>query len=249
MARFLLLREPMVKDAKKKEEGKSSTSDEPDKKSEKKAKEKKKAPKVEELPKRLNTGDAATIKRMLDDAVIQVMLDDSEEGLGYKEDIALSNLKLVVGFAGVGASLVSHVYPAPFPKNWLCLLLCCAWYFLMSGVLQLILSFCELESILLVRGKSKGEVGLNFSTHMPRFQEMFTLAITPLPTGSLGLASAPKFKPVMTSSEVEVSEDGSQKQWPCNHFFSEEGLFAEEAFIAEARAFIVEYEKLSSKKK
>ena len=42
---------------------------------------------------------------MLDDAVIQVMLDEEkDEGLGYEEDTALSNLKLVVGFAGVGAS-------------------------------------------------------------------------------------------------------------------------------------------------
>ena len=57
----------------------------------------------------------------------QVVLDESHEGLNYEEDSALSNLKLVVGFAGVGASLVSHVYPAPFPKNWLVLLLCCAW--------------------------------------------------------------------------------------------------------------------------
>ena len=54
-------------------------------------------------------------------------MDQTEEGLGYVEDTALSNLKLVVGFAGVGASLVSHIYPAPFPKNWLVLLLCCAW--------------------------------------------------------------------------------------------------------------------------
>lgn len=56
-----------------------------------------------------------------------MVLDESHEGLNYEEDSALSNLKLVVGFAGVGASLVSHVYPAPFPKNWLVLLLCCAW--------------------------------------------------------------------------------------------------------------------------
>ena len=242
----------MAKDAKKKEEDKSSAGDEPkkEKKKEKEKKEKKPVPRDDEPAKRLNIGDSATIKRMLDDAVIQVMLDnEKDEGLGYEEDTALSNLKLVVGFAGVGASLVSHVYPGGFPKNWLVLLLCCAWYFLMSGVLQLILSFCELESILLLRGKTKGEPGLNVSSHMPRFQEMYTLAITPLPTGSLGLASAPKFSPVMTSTQVEVSEDGSQKQWPCNHFFTEEGVFAEEAFIADARAFIQEYEKLSSKKK
>mmetsp|Transcript_773 Transcript_773/g.1579 ORF Transcript_773/g.1579 Transcript_773/m.1579 type:complete len:222 (+) Transcript_773:20-685(+) len=192
-------------------------------------------------PKKTNLGDSATIKRILDDAVVQVVLDDSDEGLGYVEDSALSNLKLVVGFAGVGASLVSHVYPAPFPKNWLVLLLCCAWYFLMSGILQLILSFCELESILLVRGKDGGQ-GLNFSSHLPRFQEMYTLGITPLPKGSMGLASAPKFRPMLRSTVVETSVDGSQKQWPVNHFFDEDGNFAEDAFISEVRAFVKAYQ-------
>merc|ERR1711935_316094 len=199
-----------------------------------------------EAPKKTNLGDSATIKRLMDDAVIQVVLDDSHEGLSYVEDSALSNLKLVVGFAGVGASLVSHVYPAPFPKNWLVLLLCCAWYFLMSGILQLILSFCELESILLVRGKTADTQGLNFSSHLPRFQEMYTLGITPLPKGSLGLASAPKFRPMPPSTVVETSTDGSQKQWPVNHFFDEEGTFAEDAFINDVRAFVKAYH---SKKK
>jgi len=194
-----------------------------------------------DVPKKTNLGDSATIKRIMDDAVIQVVLDESHEGLNYEEDSALSNLKLVVGFAGVGASLVSHVYPAPFPKNWLVLLLCCAWYFLMSGILQLILSFCELESILLVRGPTPDVCGLNFSSHLPRFQEMYTLGITPLPKGSLGLASAPKFRPMPPSTVVATSADGSQKQWPVNHFFDEEGTFAEESFINDVRAFVKAY--------
>ena len=35
-----------------------------------------------------------------------------------------------------------------------------------------------------------------------------------------------------TSTVVATSVDGSQKQWPVNHFFDEEGTFAEEAFLA-----------------
>ena len=42
-----------------------------------------------------------------------------EDDLNYVEDTALSNLKLVIGFAGVGSSGVSHAYPAAFPKNWM----------------------------------------------------------------------------------------------------------------------------------
>jgi hypothetical protein len=128
----------------------------------------------------------------------QVMMDD-EDGLGYDEDTALSNVKLVVGFAGVGASLFSHVYPAPFPKNWWVLLICVGWYFAMSSVLQFFLSFMEIESILLARGKERPGgrrgPGLNLHSHFPRFQEMYTLGVTPLPRGSLGLYSAPKFWP------------------------------------------------------
>lgn len=123
-------------------------------------------------PKKTNLGDSGTMKRMLDDAAIKVLLNRDE--LHYEEDTALSNIKLLVGFAGVGASLISHVYPAPFPKNWWVLLTCCAFYFICSGVLQLLLSFVELESILLVKGKKnsqgKQRVGFNVSSHFPRFQ-------------------------------------------------------------------------------
>lgn len=58
------------------------------------------------------------------------------DDLGYVEDVSLSNLKLLIGFASVGASAVSHVYPATFPKNWWVLLICCAAYFIGSGILQ-----------------------------------------------------------------------------------------------------------------
>ena len=124
-------------------------------------------------------GDVNTMKRMIDDAVrrrlhlallrprstpacpdqiIGVLLEDDSD---FVEDVALSNFKLVVGFASVGASVVSHVYPAAFPKNWCAggvrapktrkhtqadsrsarrarrhvLLLCCLWYFIGSGIL------------------------------------------------------------------------------------------------------------------
>ena len=64
----------------------------------------------------------------------QVILD--KDDLHYVADVALSNLKLIIGFAGVGSSGVSHAYPASFPKNWWVLLVCCAFYFITSGILQ-----------------------------------------------------------------------------------------------------------------
>ena len=139
--------------------------------------------------------------------------------MGYEEDTTLSNLKLIVGFAGVGASLVSHVHPAPFPRNWWVLLICCTFYFVCSGILQYLLSFVELESILLVRGK-KGEggkrgAGLNLHSHFPRFQEVYTLGITPLPRGSLRLPWAPAFTPRAVVDGQPLVSAPDQKQWSC----------------------------------
>mmetsp|Transcript_3004 Transcript_3004/g.5078 ORF Transcript_3004/g.5078 Transcript_3004/m.5078 type:complete len:250 (+) Transcript_3004:63-812(+) len=228
----------------KKEEDKEESEEETeDKKEDKKAgkskKEKSKEKEKEKddrVAKKTNLGDSGTMKRMLDDAAIKVVLESSE--LGYEEDTALSNVKLIIGFAGVGASLLSHVYPAPFPKNWWVLLGCCAWYFIASGILQLLLSFVELESILLMRGKRDGgkrTPGFNMSSHFPRFQEFYTLGITPVPNGSLGLPWAPKFKPFTDKDEAAPA---NQRQWSVSSFFDDEGFFYEELFCDAVREFI-----------
>ena len=205
------------------------------------AKESKSSYSSAEQPKRTNLGDSGTMKRMLDDAVIKVILDRNE--LNYEEDTALSNIKLLIGFAGVGASLISHIYPATFPKNWWVLLACCAFYFICSGVLQLLLSFVEIESILLVKPKKdadgKMRLGFNVSAHFPRFQEMYTIGLPPLPRGSLGLAWAEKFKPQNPELPVEPSANGfGQRRWSVSEFFDEDGFFHEEEFEAQVASFL-----------
>ena len=208
----------------------ATTEDEP--KEEKKVKQKK-VKEIELTPKKTALGDTATIKRIMDDAVISVVLD-KEEGQGYLEDTSMSNLKLVIGFAGVGSSLLSHVYPATFPRNWWVLLFCCAFYFAMSGVLQLLLSFVELESILIVRGKSRPDgtkrSGINISTHFPRFQEMFTLGLTPVAGGAFSLASGEKFRPDIKGGNTAPL--CLQRSWCVASYFDEDGLFAELEFMA-----------------
>lgn len=193
-------------------------------------------------------GDGITMKRMIDDAIIGVLLEDDSD---FVEDVALSNFKLVVGFASVGASVVSHVYPAAFPKNWHVLLLCCLWYFIGSGILQLLLSFVELESIVLLRYKEKRDrrpYGLNVSTHFPRYQDVFTLGVTPLPSGSLGLVSAPKFKPEQPEEgEPLASDDHTQVHWSVAELFDERGVFYEEKCMDMARAFLRKYHSESDR--
>jgi len=206
------------------------------------------------IPKKTCLGDSATMKRMLDDAAIKVLLDESE--LGYEEDTALSNVKLIVGFTGVAASLVSHVYPLSFPKNWWVLFACCAGYFICAGILQLLLSFVELESILVTRAtkdaSGKSTPGFTLSSHFPRYQEIYTLGITPLPKGSLALISLPKYEP---SEERKVGGPPSfgppgfgEQHWDVTKFFDDEGIFYEEKFCDELRSFFKAYESSVSKK-
>ena len=64
-----------------------------------------------EQEKKAILGDTATIKRMLDDAVVEVLLDSEDDsGLHtmFVDDTSMSNMKLFVGFSAVGASLLSH---------------------------------------------------------------------------------------------------------------------------------------------
>jgi len=216
---------------------------------EKKAKKEKSTKYEKEIvPKKTALGDTATIKRLMDDAVVNVLIGhpiDGSAGEGYVEDTGMSNFKLVVGFSAVGSSLLSHGYPAQFPKNWGVLLACCSFYFAMSGVLQLLLSFVELESILLVRGKEttssakERSPALNFSSHFPRFQEFYTLGVVPVPGGSLALASAPRFRPELEGGNP--APNCMQRSWSVAGFFDEEGTFAEEAFEKEVQSFMREY--------
>jgi len=134
------------------------------------------------------------------------------------------------------------------------LLWCCAFYFICSGILQLLLSFVELEAILFTKGKrdstGKRGPGLNVSSHFPRFQEVYTLGITPLPRGSIGLAWSAKFKPqpLEPGNGPRIADGVAQQQWLVSDFFDDEGFFHEEPFLEEARAFVKEYEESLLKK-
>lgn len=178
------------------------------------------------------------------------MLEDESP---FVEDVGLSNLKLIIGFGSVAASVVSHVYPAPFPKNWWVLLGCCLWYFIGSGLLQLLLSFVELESIVLLRYKDKERrgnraAGINVTSHFPRYDHVYTLGITPLPSGSLALFSAPKFKLNPTPKGEELPQaDYAQIHWSVAEFFDEEGVFFEDKCMDMTRQFLDNYERESKR--
>lgn len=184
-------------------------------------------------------GDTANMKRLLDDHVAEVLQSE----LKYEEDVGMSNIKLIVGFSGVLAGLISHVYPKPFPANWWVLLACCIWYFAMSGILQLILSYMELEAFLQLKPKSLGAPGLNIASNFPRFTDKYVLAVTPLPKGSLGMLSAPKF-----NCKTAAADGVHHMEVSVTRYFDEDGVFHEDVFGADVRKFIAGFEAKHTKK-
>ncbi|KAG6549848.1 hypothetical protein Mapa_008829 [Marchantia paleacea] len=93
-----------------------------DKEQAKKAGEKEEVVK-EEKPKTINHNDHYSIKRVLDDAVSEVVL-----GRGYEENVNLSNVKMAIGLITCAIALAAQFYPKKFPENKTFLIGCIILY-------------------------------------------------------------------------------------------------------------------------
>ena len=115
----------------------------------------------------------------------------------------------------------------------------------MSGVLQLLLSFVELESILVMKAKKDSPTresvpALNISSSFPRFQEIYTLGIAPVPGSAItSLHRAPRFAPEIEGGNS--SDYCMQCSWRVDAFFDEDGVFAEDDFIGVVNEFVRKY--------
>lgn len=79
------------------------------------------------------------------------------------------------------------------------------------------------------------------SSHFPRFQEVYTLAVTPLPSGRLlPQAGSPTFRPDLPGGNT--SPYCMQRSWSIEKYFDEEGDFTEEEFQQAVRDMMHEYE-------
>ena len=182
----------------------------------------------------------------MDDAAITALLDEDE--LDYDEDVSLSSVKLVVGFAGVGASLVSHAFPAPFPKNWWVLLYCrCAWSLLLQRRPP-VHALVHEQNILLVQGKRSAAATTtaaaaaaasvaraSTSRRTSRASRRCTRWRSALPKGRDGAVEraqvhAPN-RPPKPTDEPSYVGGAFQQSWACNHYFDEEGYFDEDSFV------------------
>ena len=155
----------------------------------------------------VDLGDMVKLKQILDEAVASKILEKLEE------DYRLDNFKLGIMIAACGFAMVAQFAPLPFPDSRQVLGLCCCVYFVLSGILQLITTFIDMDSILLTKPLGKNDknpelekYGVRVRSQLPRFSEWYTVIL-----------------------EFQNREDSPyvEQRWSVGQFFDKEGMFDE----------------------
>merc|ERR1712232_331624 len=93
----------------------------------------------------VDLGDMVKLKQVLDEAVASVLLEKLDE------DYRWDNFKLSIMALACIFAMVAQFAPIPFPESRPILGVCGCAYFFLSGVLQLIATFIDKDSILLTK--------------------------------------------------------------------------------------------------
>lgn len=96
----------------------------------------------------IETGDSVKVKQVLDDATIAAITD-----AGYEGNYSWDDKKLLLMFVACVFAMIAQFYPMPFPKSRPLLAVCCAMYFIISGVLQFIVTFIDKDTIMFTKAK------------------------------------------------------------------------------------------------
>lgn len=177
----------------------------------------------------VDLGDMVKLKQVLDEAVAAAILELQPE------DYRWDNLKLIIMFTACLFACMAQFAPLPFPESRPVLGVCGTAYFVLSGVLQLITTFVDKDSILLtlplsdtdtdtvtdtskvtVKNKDMLKTGLRVRSALPRFSEWYTVTIE------------------FQLPEQEAAARQVHQRWSVGQFFDKEGYFDETGFMQQA---------------
>ncbi|CAM8879189.1 unnamed protein product [Rhodiola kirilowii] len=178
--------------------------------------------------KKANLLDHHSIKHILDESVTEVVTSR-----GYKENVKLSNVKLLLGVVTIAVALVAQFYWKKFPENKNFLIGCIILYVVVNGLLQLIIFTKEKNAILFTHPPegSFTSTGLIVSSKLPRFSDLYTLTI----------ASA---DPESISANKPVELTKSVTKW-----FTKDGVLVEGLFWKDVEGLASDYAKEQNKTK
>ena len=86
------------------------------------------------------------VKQVLDDATVEAVTE-----AGYIINYHSENMKLLLMFLSCVSAMVAQFFPMPFPQSRPLLGLCCAIYFVLSTILQYIVSFVDRDTIIITK--------------------------------------------------------------------------------------------------
>lgn len=196
---------------------------------------------------KVDTGDIIKVKQMLDETVAGTFLDDLDvntdekeltenaKTLHFLEDHRLNNIKLVVMTVACAFAVVAQFAPLSFPASRPILGACCTVYFLLSAVLQLVMTFLDRDCILITKVMSLEQTteellknnpsmithGLRIRTSLPRFSEFYSVSI--------------EFQGIINSPIVK-------KSWSVGKFFDVLGMFDEYGLMDEVQMLYAQFE-------
>eukprot|EP00591_Stephanopyxis_turris_P011931 CAMPEP_0195517352 /NCGR_PEP_ID=MMETSP0794_2-20130614/10539_1 /TAXON_ID=515487 /ORGANISM="Stephanopyxis turris, Strain CCMP 815" /LENGTH=151 /DNA_ID=CAMNT_0040646143 /DNA_START=43 /DNA_END=495 /DNA_ORIENTATION=+ len=102
----------------------------------------------------VDVGDIVKLRQVLDEAVAAALIDGPPK---LEEDYNLENIQLSVMFLACVFAALGQFSPLPFPESRLILGGCCISYFILSGILQLVVTFVRMDAILITKPPKNGD--------------------------------------------------------------------------------------------
>lgn len=210
----------------------------------------------------VDTGDIVKLKQILDECVSNTFLkpshletlDPRAKNIGLLEDHKLNNTKLILMATACAFAMVAQFARVPFPESRPLLGACCAVYFLLSGILQLIFTFIDKDCILITKPMPDSEAAANWKKNplitkpMSDSEASANLKKNPnLNKYGLRIRTIfPRFSEFYTVQieyqNLENSPFVSQT-WSVGQFFDKEGMFDEYGLQYEVEATFRRFER------
>lgn len=190
----------------------------------------------------VDVGDIIKVKQILDEtvagAIVTEDLSAHGEEVQIEEEYSHDNLKLfLMALACAFASTAQFGLASDFPKNRMLLGVCCAAYFCISGILQLIMTFVDKDCIMLTKplsdekaiklvkaggNKHMDKYGIRVRSQFPRFSEFYTV--------------------ILEFQGKDAPSDFVKQTWSVGQFFDVDGFFDEEGLMLEVEKLYRRFE-------
>ena len=172
----------------------------------------------------IETGDSIKVKQVLDETVTQTLL-----WLRYERDYKWENRRLWLMFAACTFAMTAQFYPIPFPESRPLLGVCCVAYFAISGLLQYLVTFYDVNTIMTTVANETYNGELWIDTEFERFQEFFVFSVY----------DAPVPGKAVQNKLVEKMSVG--------RFFTEDGFYDEVGFAREIEQCLLRFQAKAKK--